>query len=79
MNAYETNKMKRITRDMPDDPLKQAIKEVFDWWGSGCLKKDGMLEQIADEIERTTDCGDYIKLHLAEENILEEAARRYIK
>ena len=79
MNALKTNTVKRITRDMSDDDLKQAAKEVFDRLASGYLKKDGIFEQVSNEIQKIIDCGDYIKLHLAEENILEEAARRYIK
>ena len=79
MNQMVTNKIRRIVRDMPDDDLKQSTREVLDWFNEGVLVYDGMFSKVAAEIERITDCGDYMKLRMAEQSILEEVARRYVK
>ena len=79
MNAKKENMVKRVTRELSDKELKDAVREVFCWFKDGDLKENGMLPQVANEIERISDCGDYIRMRLAEENILTEAARRYVK
>jgi len=71
--------IRKITRDLNDRELKDAVREVFCWFKDGDLKEDGMLLQVANAIEEITKQGDYMKMRLAEENILTEAARRYVK
>lgn len=79
MTALKTGKVRKITKDMPDADFIQTVREVLDWFSDGILVYDGMFSKVAAEIDRITDCGDYMKLRMAEQSILEEAARRYVR
>ena len=39
MNALITNTVKKITSNMSDDDLKQAVRKVLEWFDIGDLKK----------------------------------------
>lgn len=78
ITAVKTGMVRKITRNMPEDDFKKAVREVIDWLNDGALVYDGMFCKIAAEIDRITDCGDYMKARMAEQSILEEAARRYV-
>ena len=78
ITAVKTEMVKKITKNMLDDDFKQAVREVLEWLNDFVLVYDGMFSKVAAEIDRITDCGDYMKLRMAEQSILEEAARRYV-
>ena len=78
MNALKENMVKKMFLDMEDRQLKDAVREVFCWFKDGDLEENGMLLQVANDIDKITEAGDYMKLRMAEQSILEEAARRYV-
>lgn len=79
MTALKLGMVKKVTKDMPEEDFKQAVREVIDYLDNFVLVHAGMFAKVSAEIDRITNCGDYMKLRMAEQSILEEAARRYVK
>lgn len=78
ISALKTGMIKRFIRDTSDEDLKEAVHEMLVWLDLGDLR-DGKFSNMANNIDTMLDCGDYMKYRLAEDYILMEAARRYIK
>jgi len=79
MNQLQTNQIKKLIKNLSDDDLKQAAREVLVWFNTFEMDSNSHFSNIAEEIVRITDCGDYIKFRMAENGILEEATRRYVE
>ena len=78
MTASKTGMVKKVVKNLTDKDLKQSTRELLDWLNDFVMVYDGMFCKVAAEIEKITACGDYMKLRMAEQAILEEAARRYV-
>jgi hypothetical protein len=71
--------IKSEAREIKPLGLKKSLEELFEMHDTGILKSGGLVRDFANDVVFEITKDQATKLKIAEDTLIEEAARRYLK
>jgi hypothetical protein len=71
--------IKSAAKEIRPMGLRESLKELFEMHNTGVLKSGGLVRDFATDVVLEVTKDHATKLKIAEDTLLEEAARRYLE